>query len=461
MSLVESTQPQTARVRFDISWDNSWRNEVNYDAAWVFVKYSADNGARWRHATMKTAGNNPLGFSVEAGTNLDIIVPADLKGAFLRRPTGDQAQGRVASERVRLVWDYKADGLSATNVVKIKVYAVEMVYIPQGSFYAGSGGSGANEFTLTKIAGANASSSGGYPLGQPAPNASWPNGYSAYYAMKHEVSQGLYRDFLNALTPAQSANRCAASSAGDFMGGASGIPTPQNRNGIQKQRSGYVCNLDNDSYHNEGEDGEAIACNWLSWADLAAFADFAALRPMTELEYEKACRGASANVPNEYPWGSATNCRPARGIAGGGYADETPTNASNYANCAATDHPLVQGPMRCGAFASSATQTTRTQAGAGYYGNLELSGNVWELCVTIGHATGRTYTPAHGDGALTDGGDANTVTWPGADAVGAGARGGAWPDDRERLRTSDRQNAASIDANRTATYGGRCVRTAP
>lgn len=461
VSLVESSQPQTARVRFDISWDNSWRNALNYDAAWVFVKYSSDNGANWRQATLKTAGKNPLGFSVETGTNLDIIVPADLKGAFLQRPMADQAQGRVASRRVRLVWDYKADGLSATNVVKIKVYAVEMVYIPQGSFYAGSAGAGANEFTLTQINTAKASSSGGYPGGQAAPHASWPNGYSAFYAMKHEISQGLYRDFLNSLNGGQAANRCLASSAGDFICGASGVTTPQNRNGIQKHSGGYVCNLDNDSYHNEAEDGAAIADNWLNWADLAAFADWSALRPMTELEYEKMCRGAAANVPNEYPWGSATTCRPARGIAQSGRADETPTNASNYANCTATNHPLVQGPLRCGAFASSERQTTRAQAGAGYYGNLELAGNVWELCVTIAMPAGRAYTGLHGDGVLTTGGDADQANWPAPDAVGAGARGGSWQDNLSRLMTSDRQNAASSDATRTATYGGRCVRTAP
>jgi hypothetical protein len=365
------------------------------------------------------------------------------------------------SQRVRLVWDFSADGLSETNVVRIKVYAVEMVYIPPSSFYAGSGGSGANEFTLTKINTAQASYSGGYPGGQPAPNALWPNGYSGFYAMKHEISQGLYRDFLNSLAGAQAANRCAAASSGDFMGGAAGVNTPQNRNGIQKQAGGYVCNLDNDAEYNEAEDGASIACNWLNWADLAAFADWAALRPMTELEYEKVCRGAAANVPNEYPWGSATNCRPARGITDGGQANEAPTNASNEANCTAANHPLVQGPLRCGAFASSVRQTTRQQAGSGYYGNLELAGNVWERCVTLGHETGRAYTGLHGDGRLTADGAADTAGWPGADAVGAGARGGAWQDERARLMISDRQNAARIDATRTATYGGRCVRTAP
>lgn len=460
-SLAECSQPLTCVVRFDIGWDNSWRNAANHDAVWVFAKYSPDNGANWQHVTMKTAGINPLGFAVDGGTNLDIIVPADLKGAFLRRPTDDLTQGRVASQRVRLVWDFNADGLASTNIVKIKVYAVEMVYIPQESFYAGSGGSGANEFTLTQISTANASSGGGYPAGQTAPNASWPNGYSAFYAMKTEISQGLYRDFLNTLSGAQSANRCLAASAGDFMCGAAGVTTPQNRNGIQKQAGGYVCNLDNDVNYDEDADGESIACNWINWADLAAVADWAALRPMTELEYEKMCRGSSTAVINEYPWGAAYGLRASRGISNAGFGSETATNASNYANCTASNHPAIQGPMRCGVFATSAPQTTRMQSGAGYYGNMELAGNVWEQGVTIGHATGRAYTGAHGDGVLTAAGDANALNWPAADAAGAGFRGGSWADTGSRLMISDRQNAFSGDATRRATYGGRCVRTAP
>lgn len=42
----------TVKVSFDISWDNSWRNSVNHDAVWVFVKYTADMGLTWKHATL-------------------------------------------------------------------------------------------------------------------------------------------------------------------------------------------------------------------------------------------------------------------------------------------------------------------------------------------------------------------------------------------------------------------------
>ena len=34
-----------AFVQFDITWDNSFRDVINHDACWVFVKYSTDGGA--------------------------------------------------------------------------------------------------------------------------------------------------------------------------------------------------------------------------------------------------------------------------------------------------------------------------------------------------------------------------------------------------------------------------------
>lgn len=463
VSLAESAQPRTTSVKFNIAWDNAWRTIVNYDAVWAFVKFTTNSGVDWAHATMKSTGLNPSGFSVEAGTNLDIFVPADKKGAFLFRKA--EGKGHVAAQEVRLVWDFEADGLTVSNQAMVKVYAIEMIYVPQNSFYVGSGGNGSNEFTLTQITTADASAAGGYPTGQTAPIAAWPNGYAGFYAMKTEISQGLYRDFLNSLLAAQAANRCSASSANDFMGDAAGILTPTNRNGIQLTNAaavghGYVCNLDNDSNYNEGEDGKSVACNWLKWADLTAFADWAALRPMTEMEFEKLCRGPAAAATNEYPWGAAYGLRAARGLAYNGTSSEAATNTSNYANCNATNHPDVQGPMRCGAFASDTTQTTRLQSGAGYYGNMELGGNLMEQCVSLADAAGRAFAGAHGDGALTAGGDANAANWPGTDAVGAGARGGSWQDGPTTLMTSDRQNALSISATRTATYGGRCVRTA-
>ena len=81
----QNTTTDTEVIQFDISWENSWRDSTNYDAAWVFVKYSTDSGTTWSHATLKTSGTNPADTNIGSGTGIQIIVPTDKKGAFIQR----------------------------------------------------------------------------------------------------------------------------------------------------------------------------------------------------------------------------------------------------------------------------------------------------------------------------------------------------------------------------------------
>ena len=46
--------------------------------------------------------------------------------------------------------------------------------------------------------------------------------------------------------------------------------------------------------------------NYVSFTDGLAFTDWAALRPITELEYEKAARGPSEPIDAEFVWGTNT-----------------------------------------------------------------------------------------------------------------------------------------------------------
>ncbi len=443
----------TAKAQFNISWDNSWRDATNYDAAWVFVKYSIDaGGVIWSHATLKTAGTNPAGFSAGTGTALDIIVPADKKGAFLRRSA--IGAGSVLTNTIQLVWDYAADGVAASATVRVKVFGIEMVYIPQAAFYAGSGGTGVSEFysypTATSpylINSENAitvgtaagnlyyalSTYGGDQAG-PVP-AAFPKGYAAFYLMKYEISQGQYADFLNTITSGQATTRYPAQTL------------------YRHTISG--------TYPSFSASRPDRACNYLSWADVSAYADWAALRPLTELEFEKAARGPSAAVADEYAWGS-TAITAAVNISGVENGSETITNAG--ANCAYNNTTFIggdagTGPLRCGVFATASS--TRAQSGAGYYGNMELSGNLWERPVTAGNATGRAFTGLNGDGALDGTGNANVTNWPVTDAIGAGFRGGDWYNAAANVRVSDRSLAAITNATRDDDYGGRAARTSP
>lgn len=43
-------EAQVVEVAFDLSWENSWRNDLNHDAAWVFIKFRAPQSNHWQHA---------------------------------------------------------------------------------------------------------------------------------------------------------------------------------------------------------------------------------------------------------------------------------------------------------------------------------------------------------------------------------------------------------------------------
>jgi len=455
----------TAKAQFNISWDNSWRTAVNYDAAWVFIKYSTNAGISWNHATLKTAGTNPAGFSQGTGTGLDIIVPADKKGAFLQRSAN--GAGSVSTTSIQFVWDYGADGVISTSTVRVKVFAIEMVYIPTSAFYAGSGETETSAFytypttTNAYLVGSENAITVGTTSGNlyyalstyagdqtgPIP-ATFPKGYAAFYMMKYEISQGQYADFLNILTSTQASTRYPNSN-GSYRHTISGV------------------------YPNYSASRPDRACNYLSWVDLCAYADWAALRPFTELEFEKAARGVSVPTVNEYVWGS-TSITASIDISGIS-EDGTETITTAGANCAynnnaytggdaagqsdVTPYPYTRGPLRCGIFATGSS--TRVTSGAGYYGVLELSGNLWERPVSVGNPTGRAFTGGHGNGALDGTGNANVTNWPGTDAVGAGHRGGNWNFGATHARASARYNAASPDAYRGYYFGGRVARTSP
>jgi len=204
--------------------------------------------------------------------------------------------------------------------------------------------------------------------------------------------------------------------------------------------------------------------------DGAAYSDWAGLRPMTELEFEKACRGPETPVANEYAWGTVT-------VASNPYTLGNPsaTNegiASNYSTSAgnasySSTVGSIDGPLRVGIFAANADNSGRITAGASYYGIMELSGNLWERAVTVGNPTGRAFTGLHGNGALSTNGYANETAWPGLTggevtlATGSGFRGGHWSDSSTYMRVSDRNRGAYTNTYRFNLLGFRAVRVVP
>jgi formylglycine-generating enzyme required for sulfatase activity len=445
----------------------------------------------WEHASLSATA---VHHTAPAGSTMD--VPSDGVGVFLYRSA--PGTGTFNLSDVQLRWVYGTNGVRDDAVVQVQVFAIETVWVPQGSFYLGSGDQEIGSFTdgswasgntvpfqitsesalgIDKAAGKlwGTSSSGQSTIGNDEVDgeatlaAAFPKGYAGFYCMKYEISQGQYRDFLNTLTYTQQTSRAADVTGSAGTGALSNTNT--DRNGIDIQTPGvaasftpavYACNLDGDANYNEAVDGEWIACNHISWMDGCAYVDWAGLRPMTELEYEKACRGDQAAVSGEYAWGSAS-ITGATGISNGGANNETFSNAG--ANCAYNNNGSVQGPLRVGAFAGGAT--TRAQAGATYYGIMEMSGNLWERAVTIGNATGRNFTGLNGNGQLSPNGHANQSLWPGISgsevtgATGSGFRSGDWFNIASAARVSNRHRAAGAFIFRFNNLGFRGVRVFP
>ncbi len=458
-----SASADTATIQFDISWSNSWRNQSSWDAAWVFMKFSTDAGVTWAHATLKTAGTDPAGFSNGSGTSVTTVVPSDKLGGFIYRSA--IGSGALSTTGVKFVWDYATDGVSDTASVIVRMFGVEMVYVPTESFYLGDGNgtseatyafhvtdNTAFQVTTSAVASVTVDTNANDDIdtssisidgdGGITGNASYPTGYTAFYVMKYEVTEGQWVAFFNTLTGTQKTTRDITAASGKNSDAVT------NRNTIAWS-SGDATTTNEDR-----------ACSYLSWMDGAAFADWAALRPFTELEFEKIQRGPLAVFNAEYAWGNATITSLAS-ISG----TENGTEVSGTSSANASYSSGIAGPVRAGIFATSST--SRTTAGAGHYGNMEFSGNLWERTVTVGNSTGRSFTGTHGNGALSSNGNATNSDWPGysagevTGATGSNYRGGAWNASAAILKISDRTTGATTNTTRDAAYGFRAARTAP
>ncbi len=456
-------------VRFDIAWDHSWRatwtepataadgplDVESWDAAWVFVKWCEPGADGHSHAMLSARGSDhaaPSGATVEVGLTDDGRRGV---GVLLFRPTS--GHGPNVWKGVTLRWLHDAP-LPAH--AEVRVFAVQMVRVPTGAFWAGDG-------STVHVAG-QCSAGGGdqplriadegaIPLGGEAPTRlntrdgigmekdcaddfnidrtrrlpdTFPKGHAAFYCMRHEVTQQQYVDFLNT---GGFDRQCAATGRGrtpgkaDAPAGTLALTPPYDQSpsttSIRIATSGSAGAPARPAVYET--DLPHVACGCLGHHQAAAWAAWAGLRPMTELEFEKACRGPLPPVPDEYAWGT-DSIAGARGAAGGyavraaGQPDEAFVWTGDHGPDAVRGSALcswnspVGGPRRVGLFATP--QSDRARSGASYWGILDLSGNVVETVVTLGLPAGRRFRGTHGEG-----GDA---PWAG---VGFAQRGGGVP----------------------------------
>jgi formylglycine-generating enzyme required for sulfatase activity len=269
--------------------------------------------------------------------------------------------------------------------------------------------------------------------------------------MKYEISQGQYADFLNGSGSGQASVRYPGGVFNTFRFQIDNTGSyPQNYVAYRPDR----------------------ACNFLGYADVAGYLDWAALRPMSELQYEKAARGGGSAIPGECAWGNSTSANAAT-LSGTETGAETVTTAN--ANLVAGNLTWVsgdggQGPARCGIFAT-ATTTTRLQTGASYWGVMELCGNVREICIHANAGTGigpSISGLSWGNGYINASGEHDVTNWPN-NTVQANYiiwRGGDWNQTQycsswagfSTCSVSNRYYTGLTTYSRLNTSGGRGIR---
>lgn len=485
-------------INFTLSWDNSWRvDNTNYpqdnmDGVLVFFKYRTDGG-EWQNLTLGAPSIVPLfglppNFEYSNYGNAKIFYPS----AF-----------GIGS----IIGLFKFSIFELPYDVEIRGFAIEMVQIPDFNSTFGDG-NGVLESTNAFHFGDNTFSNPGQFINVDvnafddaeieAPNtfrifnglnelainnSNFPT-FNAIWCMKYEISQGAYRDFLNTLNATQQTTRTANLPTSPIGTGAL-TTSGNNRNFIEIKYPSvdgfpaeYGCDASGNNVYDEANDGEFVACNYLSWPDIAAWLDWAGLAPMTEIHFERICKNNYFNPPiaGEYAWENKLIHSSILTLSNPYTQSELVSNSSGTLGNAIFALSGLDGPVRNGIF-STATTINRKQSGAGYYGVMDMSGNLSEACVTVGNVAGRSYNKlglpglSRGDGILSPNGNALVSYWPGnvasttletiatADVTtGAGTinRGGSWNSPKEQLSIADR-SGGEVSATRLATQGGRGV----
>ena len=429
----------------NIQWDNAWKNDTNHDAVWLFFKFlRGDRGNN--HVKISQEGHEVAMNHISSGQVIAFDVPDDQMGVFI---SSDSKHRSPIHLTVKIFLDKQSFEKVDTRSAYFKAYAIEMVHIPAGPFYVGdvdsvstlfggmfqSGSEGQFDglYQVSDEKGSinistergdlyyqNKSRYSGDQKGSLGPD--FPKGVQSFYIMKYEITHGQYAAFLNSISATASQSRV------NF----GGKDYYSKRGSIRIKDGTYVADFPN------------ATCNYMSWDDAMAYADWSALRPMTELEFTKASRGPEKPMASAFPWGSNSKDGLQRAVNENGELvqlngwDESKLNNSNKAIF-----------------------------GASYYWVMDLAGGLWERVVTIGDETGRAFKGTHGDGRISNYGYATNDDWPkgSTETEGFGFRGGGfygygrdYHEYNPFSPTSYRVYGAWSGGARSVAYGTRFVR---
>ena len=457
------TASKDIKIKFDLSWENSWRDDINWDAAWITAKVKRPDGS-WKHIKFQALGNTIDGNP----QNAKIVVPDDKMGAFIYR--SGKGTGNIDLASIKLAWNYGVDSVSRIDTAEIRLFATEMVYVPQGSFAFGDSytpssanmyympiggnivtsifqnftaadtvkfGQNTPMFTIIsdkntpKLSAASTTNMGamntgdqviingiyinglkgiGIETGEIFKYPNFPVGYKAFYCMKYETSQGQYTDFLNTTKINITTQNYPMPGMGATL-----LPQPYSasqplaRFSIEKQGENYIVSRPD------------RAMDYVNGTQLFAFANWSSLRPMTELEFEKAARGplaptsgdrANGKEPIHFPGGNPEviyrlKLNSAENGAESPLGVDSTKFLANIYDIEGGDGG--SGAYRVGVFATSTS--SRRSSGASYYGVIGLTDNVAESVISLNTEISRSFKDVNGLGENSSSGNPAVNHW--------------------------------------------------
>jgi sulfatase modifying factor 1 len=199
-----------------------------------------------------------------------------------------------------------------------------------------------------------------------------PATVSTFRLDKYDVTVGRFREFVNAVLPADGGagwTPAAGSGRHTHLNGGQGLSNSGSGGGyepgwnaaddsnIAPTNTNLVCDPNYATWTNTAGTQENLPINCVSWWEAYAFCIWDGGFLPSEAEWEYAAAGG--NQQREYPWGAAA-----------------PATASQYAiyNCYYPD-----GSSMCSAIDTQNIAPVGTAvAGAGLFGQLDLAGNMWQ-----------------------------------------------------------------------------------
>lgn len=456
----------------EISWEGSWKTDINCDGVYIFAKAKRKENDEYTSVKLLEsskgefdyADKSTADFKVE-GNSLGLYIPNTKLGAFVF-PV-QMCEDKKQSCKISLLCE--GDG----EFYDIKIFVIEMVYVPQDGHFVGDSENGISKGGRLKNCFYKYPDKGAYYIDSEdeikfapqedclysdmdTPNGrqeetpfvipkEFPKGYKAMWYMKYSLNNEQFVMFLNCLTRQQQKTHVMSDISGDYIENyfvLTNTAEEMDRSAVYCRREGNTTDKPVKFYTY----APMRSCNAMAYRDVAAFACFSGLRLLTELEYEKACRGTLPAVAGEFAWGSTNIGRVYNfdGADGSGYEKAIAQKEGQLANCnygegiapfekaikTVPDNPGWIGPISSGILGKNEVlegYSKRECTGASYYGIMELSGNVWENVVSVGRPEGRKYDGSYGNGKLDENGNHTMENWPDSEtAVGNGVRGGVF-----------------------------------